>query len=404
MDKVNEHISSLISKYIAGTLSEEERAELTEWIDHDDNNGKTFRRITNLKYIENRIIRQRMVDYHRPMRDMKARISEMEATEAGSENAGRNPLRRILYSVAACALVLIIAGLWIGNNKSLPGITGKEDYSVGEQTASGIVTGIESITHGETKAQLTLDDGTVLLLGADNKKNEDIIRKASENKSLLSKLTKNNISLSIPRGGEFKVTLEDGTEVWLNAESQLVYPETFDENERRVQLKGEAYFKVAKNADKPFYVESEGQQIRVTGTEFNVNCYAEDKEIFTTLVTGNIALSPLNGEGGEVVVTPGHQVVFDKKLLKAQLRKVDTSVVTSWLKGSFVFENQTLSQIMRDLSRWYNFDYEFVTPSVANTVFMGTVPRYGDFHDVLTILEKSGNLNFKIEKNKLLIY
>lgn len=396
-----DHISRLISKYIVANISDEELRELTEWIEADEKNKETFQGITNLKHLESELSRRKMVDYHRPLHEMEARISNLAPNDS-KEKVGKNGVVKHIFMIAAaCVAVLMVVGIW---TKMGIGNISNDESSQADVSQVGMIASIEDITHGETKAQLTLDDGTVIELDADQKKNSEKLQKATESKSLLSDMKTRNLNLSIPRGGEFKVTLEDGTEVWLNAESQLIYPEHFADNERRVQVKGEAYFKVAKNVEKPFYVESGGQLIRVTGTEFNVNCYAEDQHVFTTLVSGSVALRPLNGEGGEVVLTPGHQAVFDKQQHKAQLRSVDTSVVTSWVKGSFVFEDQTLAQIMQDLSRWYNFHYQFMTPQAANTVFMGTVPRYGDFQDVLTILEKSGNLKFKIENNKLLIY
>lgn len=394
-----DRITQLIGKYIVAKISDDELRELIEWVDTNADNRDTFQCITNLRYLESELARRKMVDYHRPLREMEQRISHSGETSSQPSSS----YRFVKLAVAACAVILVVAGIWLKMGHGF--LFGGEQGETYEETPKmGVIASIDDITHGETKAQLTLDDGTVIELGADQKKNEEEIQKASENQSILSELKQKKLSLSIPRGGEFKVTLEDGTEVWLNAESQLIYPEHFAESERRVQIKGEAYFKVAKNTEKPFYVESAGQLIRVTGTEFNVNCYAEDQHVFTTLVSGSVALRPISGEGGEVVLTPGHQAVFDKHQHKAQLRSVDTSVVTSWVKGSFVFEDQTLAQIMRDLSRWYNFQYQFMSPQAANTVFMGTVPRYGDFHDVLTILEKSGNLKFKIENNKLLIY
>ena len=209
--------------------------------------------------------------------------------------------------------------------------------------------------------------------------------------------------LTTPRGGEFKVTLEDGTEVWLNAESQLRYPAEFEGAERRVQVSGEAYFHVAKDAERPFYVETAGQVIRVTGTEFNVNAYADDSQVFTTLVSGGITTRLLSGNGGELVLTPGHQTVMQMGSNRISVRSVDTDIVTSWTRGKFVFENQTLEQMMRALSRWYDFEYEFADEQSRQTVFMGSMPRYGDFSEVLEILEKSGGLRFRQHGRMIII-
>ena len=210
-------------------------------------------------------------------------------------------------------------------------------------------------------------------------------------------------TITIPRSGEYKLVLSDGTKVWLNAESQLSYPDTFRSDERRVILKGEAYFQVAHNEEKPFYVESDGQLVRVYGTEFNIRSYEEDAAVYTTLISGSVALQVAGNLNAELFLTPGRQAVFDKKEASAFVRSVNTEVVTGWRKGLFVFEEQNLGQIMATLARWYNFDYEFADNVLSETVFMGSVPRYGDFNEVLEILEKSGGLKFRLENHTVII-
>ena len=210
-------------------------------------------------------------------------------------------------------------------------------------------------------------------------------------------------TLTTPRGGEFRVVLEDGTEVWLNAESRLSYPEVFDGKERRVQIEGEAYFKVAKNEEKPFIVNSGGQEIRVYGTEFNVHAYSDEADVYTTLVKGSISLRPVNGNQSELMLTPGKQAIFDKAEETARVVNVDTEVVTSWRSGVIVFEDQTMEQIMRTLSRWYDFDYEFLDRQTAETVFMGSIPKYGTFDEVCDIFHKLGGIRLHQQGRKVII-
>ena len=209
--------------------------------------------------------------------------------------------------------------------------------------------------------------------------------------------------LSTPARRTFHVTLADGTEVWLNAESQLVYPETFAGDERRVAVSGEAYFKVAKDSLRPFYVETGGMEVRVYGTEFNIQAYGDDAHVYTTLVKGSIALKPLRGSGGELVLTPGHQAVSRTDDQATFVRPVNAAAVASWHEGRFSFEEQTLGQIMQTLSRWYAFEYEFADPSLESTVFKGSAPRYGDLAEVLSILEKSGGIAFGVKGEKIII-
>ena len=170
-----------------------------------------------------------------------------------------------------------------------------------------------------------------------------------------------------------------------------------------MEVSGEAYFKVAKNAEKPFYVVSGGQEVRVYGTEFNVHAYQDEPTIFTTLVEGSISLKPVEGNRSELMLTPGNQAVFSRSDASARVRKVDTEVVTSWRSGVFVFENQNLEQIMRTLSRWYNFEYEFADQRVAQTEFMGSIPRYGNFSEVVDIFQKMGGIQLVQHGSRVVI-
>ena len=380
--KHEEELAGLIYRRILGTITPEEAEVLDEWRNVCVANETTYRKLMDAAFLEREYQRIKAVDASRPLADMQSRI-------------GRKKRQRVLRlgirtGVAAAVAGLILWGVsWFMPQPIPPSTEG--------QTTGMYAT---QIRPGETKAVLTLDDGTKVSLGADNRTNE----KAIEQNKTQKKPGKQEFNrLTTPRGGEFRITLTDGTQVWLNAESQLSYPDTFRTNERRVVLKGEAYFQVARNERKPFYVESDGQLIRVYGTEFNVRSYQEDDEIYTTLVGGSVALQADNGANAELFLTPGHQAVFDKQTASVYIRPVDTDVVTSWRKGMFVFEEQNLGQIMAELSRWYDFDYEFTDNVLCETVFMGSVPRYGDFGEVLEILEKSGGVKFRMQERTVIV-
>ena len=394
---ITQRIPALIYKHIVGNISTDERDELNSWISESPQNQALFDRMSNLNHLQGEMSRRSAVDTRRPLSDMEARI-ERELSSHHAPKRGHAVSRTLRRWAAAAAIAVLVAGV---------GIT---SYRLGlshadSQTATEMVAEEATITHGETKAVLTLSNGKTVELGSDTQKNKTMIHQLLA-KAEVTQETGNNtpiLNLKTPRGGEFKVTLEDGTEVWLNAMSQLQYPETFDGAERRVAVTGEAYFKVAKDASRPFYVESAGQLIRVYGTEFNINSYEEDSNVYTTLVSGSIALSPLGGNGSEIMLRPGHQAVFDKLDVSSSIRTVDTNVVTSWRNGKFVFENQSLEQIMITLSRWYDFSFEFQDVRLRNTIFMGSVPRYGEFSDILSILEKSGGIRFTQQGKTILI-
>lgn len=377
-------IAYLICKQLLGTITSEELLILNRWRQADSCNEAAFQRLMDPDFLAVELQRSMMLDHHRPLHDMKRQVtSETGLAEDGT--AKRHMLRRYAVSAAA-AFLLLIGGVWMWQNMNGP-----------KPEARTQLLAQHEIMPGHTQAMLTLDNGATITLGNDADQNDKAIAEAAKGTEIQMN------DLTTPRGGEFKVTLEDGTEVWLNAESKLRYPETFAGNERRVEITGEAYFKVAHDSAKPFYVVSGGQEIRVYGTEFNVHAYSDEPDYYTTLVNGSIALRTLGGNQSEFVLTPGHQAVYNKTDASAKIHKVDTDVVTSWRSGIFVFEEQTMEQIMRTLSRWYNFQYEFADNKIASTVFMGSIPRYGSFSEVVDIFQKMGGFRLRQKGNKIII-
>lgn len=376
-------ISWLICKQMIGTITEEEQQVLDEWRKQNKYNEAAYQRLmdTDRQTLEYR--RSKLTNYQRPLEDMKRRLG---IDESITEEPRAHSVMIYKLISAAAVILLIFGATYFYRHADMQ--SEKEQTTVVAKT---------TITPGTTQAVLTLDNGKQIELGADNQMNSKAIAEMTKGEEIAF----NN--LTTPRGGEFKVTLEDGTEVWLNADSKLRYPETFSGNERRVEVTGEAYFKVAKDTEKPFYVVSGGQEVRVYGTEFNVQAYADEATIFTTLVEGSISLRPINGNKSELMLTPGNQAQFNKDNAAAKVVKVDTEVVTSWRNGIFVFEDQNLRQIMRTLSRWYDFEYEFADEKIASTIFMGSIPRYGSFAEVVEIFKKMGGIQLHQRGRRVVI-
>lgn len=385
MDNKNlNNISELIYKQIIGSITEEEFHELQEWRKSNPKNEETYRRLIDIHFLEKEYHKYKTIEHTRPLEDMKSRIQR--------ERFPKQIRFWKLTSAVAATLLFAVCSITLWNtfeNRS-------ETYTAMENISSQI----PDIEAGKTQAILTLNDGSTISLGADSTVNSQLIaRRQSSSQNEAKKIN----NLTTPRGSEFMVMLEDSTKVWLNAESQLIYPESFDEKERRVKIKGEAYFQVAKDATRPFYVESSGITIRVYGTEFNINAYAEEKEVYTTLVSGSISLQHANEGKSELVLTPGHQAIYNKDNKITSVKSVNTEAITSWHNGRFVFEEQTLEQIMKTLARWYNFEYEFDNENIRNTIFKGSAPRYANLSEVLSILEKSGGLKFRAKNDKIII-
>lgn len=197
--------------------------------------------------------------------------------------------------------------------------------------------------------------------------------------------------LITPRGGEYSVVLSDGTKVWLNAESELKYPVHFAGKEREVYLKGEAYFSVTKQNEQPFVVYVGDSRITVLGTEFNVRSY-QDEEIAATLVKGAVRIHDV---GRECDLTPGMQAVIEKDEIR--VREVDTDLYTAWKDGYFIYREKTLEDIMKELSRWYDFTYDCRSEELRRMTLTAKLRKFDRVEDIFDILKRTGRLDFAIQ-------
>ena len=372
---MNKDISLLICKQLVGSITADEQRVLDEWRQRSPQNEAVYQRLHDNERLQVEHHRAQLTDYHRPLDDMKRRLG-----------IGR---RQWSHWLAAAAVGLLLVGVGLYWHRQAQEATFQQEA-------------LTEIVPGTTQATLTLSNGETIRLDNDTLYP---VQHSHAAQTALASAEPMLHQLATPRGGEFRVVLEDGTEVWLNADSRLRYPEVFDGPERRVAVEGEAYFKVAKNPERPFIVSSGGQEVRVYGTEFNVHAYPDETAIYTTLVEGSIALRLADDRDSsrELMLTPEHQSTFDIQNSTFQVKSVDTDVVTSWRSGVFVFEDQTLEQIMRTLSRWYDFDYEFGDQQTASTVFMGSIPKYGSFSEVCDIFHKLGGIRLRQQGRKVTI-
>ena len=186
-------------------------------------------------------------------------------------------------------------------------------------------------------------------------------------------------------------TLADGTRVWLNSSSQLTFPTRFTGMAREVTVKGEVYFEVQRDEDKPFIVWINDVSVRVLGTKFCVSAYPENEGIVTTLVQGAVQVT--SGDN-QVVLKPGYQAVVDQNSGAIKQRAVELSLYTSWVQGVFEYENMKLNDIMVQLARWYDVQFTFSAPEYKERRFTGVVRKYEDLNDVLDMIEKTTNVKF----------
>lgn len=207
-------------------------------------------------------------------------------------------------------------------------------------------------------------------------------------------------TVSTPRKKEFKLTLSDGTEVWLNAESQLSYPSRFKGNERIVHLQGEAYFKVAHDKQHPFIVCTENLHTQVLGTEFNIRNYSSS-EALVTLIDGQVEVKNRQNNRSRLLA-PGEQACLNKEG-DFSISHIDADEYVEWKDGYFYFDNKPLAEIMRDIGRWYNVDIIFIHPSDKDIRLHFLAKRHDTLEQAITLLNSLNKVKATVKENKVII-
>ena len=384
MDKT-EIIIQLLLKRLTSVLTPEEEKEISDWkSENPEVREALIERLSDTSLLGENWRKRSLVDPLRPQNEMKERL--------GLNHNGR---RMRLFTIAGAIAALIAIVLLVAPTLQKP--SHEPSPEIAETRAKA--TSIDSIMPGETMAYVS-SAGTRVLVDPSRSGSAGVPISQLRGR----RPAKDPLVLEVPRGGEFIVILDDSTKVWLNSASVLTCPGNFTKGNRKVEISGEAYFAVRHDEENsPFYVESGGQQIRVYGTEFNVRAYPEEHAVYTSLKKGSVGLRRADGIGGELRLSPGQQAVFDTESQKAHMRKVDIETVTGWRNGRFVFQDQNLRQIMADLARWYDFEFEFADPSLAEMEFMGSIPRYSNFSTAMLILEKTGDITFSMKGSKVIV-
>lgn len=264
------------------------------------------------------------------------------------------------------------------------------------------------IVAGKNNAILTLADGTKINLSEaangviSHTANVDIIKTSSGSIQYKSQTSSSNNptaynTIEAPAGGKWSLILPDGTQVWLNSSSSITYPTQFSATERKVKIKGEAFFDVTHNKKAPFVVSSGQQLIRVLGTEFNVEAYEEDAVAKTTLLKGAVAIESGNKA---VKLAPGEQAKWNGKEIIKEV--VDTEAAIAWKEGYFKF-NENIESILTKISRWYNVEIIYLSKPDPATTFSGKIARDRNLNSVLKMLEYDGNIHFQIQGRRVIV-
>lgn len=304
-----------------------------------------------------------------------------------------------IYRFAAAAILLLTVGLgafYFTNEQQPTTIQSKANNTI-------------DVLPGVDKAILTLADGSKIILdqlreGEISNSNGVKISKTSDGQIIYTanpSVSENTKSLSYntietPKGGQYQVILPDGTKVWLNAASSLKYPSLFASDERKVELTGEAYFEVRKQKSHPFRVISKNQTVEVLGTHFNINAYADDKSIKTTLLEGSVKVS--NPQSTKTLKPNEQAYISNYGLGNIAILNADANDEIAWKNGEFIFNNASLKAVLYQLDRWYDLKIDY--NNIPAKRYNGMVSRKAKLSEVLNMLELTGNISFKIMEGR----
>ena len=317
--------------------------------------------------------------------------SEVAAQGLKKQKAGRRFWR---WGIAAMLAVPLAVAAWWGLHRE----TGKEPLVVAEAPRHEVML---RLANGETVQVRSLQDSVGLREGSARIWVDTSSFMAYRPMQEMQPDTLVYNVLSVPRSCEYRLRLADGTMVWLNSDSELCYPVNFAGRERRVFLKGEAYFDVARNTDMPFRVEAGEMEVEALGTEFNMNVYGDDGCLRTTLAEGKVRVS-YAATRQACILEPGEQALLEEGALS--VRQVDLRDIVGWKEGRFVFSDLPLEAIVRQLERWYDVEFDFFDPAAKYYRFTGVIMRHKSLQEVLALLEETTDVKFKTNANEIEVF
>ncbi len=382
-----EHIARLIFLHIQGMTDNAQEKELNEWRSVSPRHEELFQRMLSSEHVEKSISRFVKTE------EEKERGWRQLQQKARSGRSARK-IKWFPYA-AAIVLILSVGGVfYFSGDKEQAEIlpVAKCEVQVpGSRAVLILPDGRKVDLENEVlRSDLALSD-SLLLISTRSLKYRDIDSPDT---------TEVFHTLEIPRGGEYLLTLSDGTIIYLNSESTLSFPIKFQGKERRVYLTGEAYFKVAKSTEYPFVVTAGELEVLVTGTTFGVRAYKDEKDIQTTLESGQVTVRV---EGKSVKLVPNKQVLFNKSTMGLEVRDVDVDLYLAWADGRLVYDNCPLEKILTDLGRWYNIDVFYSRDELRSYQFSLNMKKHEEFTQVLELIGKTGEVQFEIKNNTVIV-
>ncbi len=397
------NIQSIIIKSLFSELTENEQLLLDEWLKTPDN-AIVYKHITNnMKEQEDVVKFLSDIDVDNAIENVNQRIQLLNAVSDQHEETVSNKSRqhhtlfnhlRPLWRYAAAVLILIVGGaaLWYSQYTKVTPPEISESVQLAMQ---------QSRESGKQDAKVDVLSEELSMMSDESGINEELRVKSEESLSVTESLTKEQLlsarRITTMHDKEFWLTLDDGTLVHLNYNTRLIYPEKFGRGDRNVILDGEAYFMVAKDKSRPFIVHTPNGDVKVYGTEFNVNTTGDNTSV--VLVKGSVSVTPTGGK--EQLMNPGQLCEFTVEDLA--LSSVDVEPYIAWNVGKFSFEEWPLERIMQVISRWYGREVVFTSEDIKHQQYSGNFDRYEDIHPTMEAIESITGLKITFAPGRIII-
>lgn len=392
-------ISNLLLKHLRQELKPAESTRLTTWVEQSDKNRQFFADINNTPALLADVRAHREGQHI----DLEAAWERIKAygweTEPVAQPKKSFRLQWWYYLAAAVLLIALCIPIYLNRFRSTPAAE-----------PSIVHTPKDDVRPNSSHAYLTLDNGEIIALDSSqgllarqgNMKVEEkagALSYSTDGQAATDTLLYNKIT--VPKGSDvIYLQLSDQSKVWLNAGSSIRYPVVFKDDERELEITGEAYFEVAKLQGKRFVVSKGNMSVTVLGTRFNVNTYENEDDIKVTLLEGSVKVQH---EQLVKIIKPGQQAVVDGSIINV-VNDVDLQQVMAWKDGKFVFNNTNIQQIMHQMERWYDLSpTQFDNEAVKKWEFNGEISRYSNASKVLQLLEKTGAVKFTVEGKKITV-
>lgn len=384
--KIDDRIYDLIARKLDDGLLPMEETELSDWLAEDVKHEEVYAEIKKIRDRTKLLHR----DFAPDTEHVLKRIKRERVRQIGF---------RYWWKYAALFILPLSVALVLWQGMKNEAEEEHRQFSAvsrpgGERAILKLYNGKTVVLDSTMKSSLIAHEANVRIEMDSN----HLLRYSSHDSIEMANDNKNN-ELIIPKGGEYQVVLADGTKVWLNSASRLIYPQSFMGKERRVVLSGEAFFDVTHDAERPFVVETSRMNVKVLGTRFNVNDYDDNEEVSTTLVNGSVEI--ISGDQQAFRLVPGEQAYGQENELEK--REVNVRLYTSWIDGKFLFNNTELEEIAKQISRWYDVEIFFSSESVKKVRFTGAIVKFKPLEDLVRMIESTSQVRFSVKGRTIVI-